>query len=160
MDRSKSECRSFSKNRLRLLVGETAKEVFAVVVEQAPAMRLLSNEHFTADGTLIGAWVSHKSFLAIYQSVVTQATRAEEHRPDERTRCLRYNDMKGAALFGRAIALMGFVSQLVRRDAVSWLREVGKRYGSRSKFDRPHQQLPCQILPREASAVRLRSYPI
>jgi len=53
---------------------------------------------------------------------------------------------------------MGFVSQLVRRDAVSWLREGGKGYGSRSKFDRPHQQLLCQILPREASAVRLRSY--
>ena len=66
MDRSKSECRSFSKNRLRLLAGEIAKEFFAVVVEQAPAMRLLSNEHSTADGTLIGAWVSHKSFLAIY----------------------------------------------------------------------------------------------
>ncbi len=71
-----------------------------------------------------------------------------------------YNDMDEAALFGRPIALMGFVSQLVRRDAVSWLREGGKGYGSRSKFDRPHQQLACQILPREASAAkRLRRVP-
>ena len=54
---------------------------------------------------------------------------------------------------------MGFVSQLVRRGALSSPRELGKGYGSYSKFDRPHQQLPCQILPREASAAkRLRSY--
>ena len=52
----------FSKNRERLLEGEVANEFFAVVVEQARAMRLLSDEHFTVDGTLIDAWASHKSF--------------------------------------------------------------------------------------------------
>jgi len=52
----------FSKNRERLLEGEIANEFFAVVVEQARAMRLLSDEHFTVDGTLIEAWASHKSF--------------------------------------------------------------------------------------------------
>jgi len=52
----------FSKNRERLLAGEIAQEFFAVVVEQARAMRLLSDEHFTVDGTLIEAWASHKSF--------------------------------------------------------------------------------------------------
>ena len=53
---------------------------------------------------------------------------------------------------------MGFVSQLVLRGAVSSAREDGQGDGSCSKFDRPHQQLPCQILPREASAAqRLRS---
>ena len=53
---------------------------------------------------------------------------------------------------------MGFVSQLVRCGAVSSPREDGEGDGSCSKFDRPHQQLPCQILPREASAAkRLRS---
>ena len=50
--------------------------------------------------------------------------------PAERAKRLRYNDMKGAALFGRAIASMGFVSQLVRRDAVSWSRGAGQ--GGRS----------------------------
>ena len=74
---------------------------------------------------------------------------------------MRYDDLKAAALFGRAIALMGFVSQLVLRGAVSSAREDGQGDGSCSKFDRPHQQLPCQILPREASAVkRLRSNPV
>ena len=52
----------FSKNRERLLEGEIANEFFAVVVEQARAMRLLSDEHFTVNGTLIEAWASHKSF--------------------------------------------------------------------------------------------------
>ena len=32
------------------------------MVEQARALRLLSDEHFTVDGTLIEAWASHKSF--------------------------------------------------------------------------------------------------
>lgn len=52
----------FSKNRERLLAGDVAQEFFACVVEQARALRLLSDEHFTVDGTLIEAWASHKSF--------------------------------------------------------------------------------------------------
>src|SRR5271157_5816561 len=52
----------FSKNRERLLAGDVAHELFACVVEQARALKLLSNEHFTVDGTLIEAWASHKSF--------------------------------------------------------------------------------------------------
>jgi hypothetical protein len=36
--------------------------LFACVVEQARALQLLSDEHFTVDGTLIEAWASHKSF--------------------------------------------------------------------------------------------------
>ena len=52
----------FSKNRERLLAGDVAQELFACVVEQARALKLLSDEHFTVDGTLIEAWASHKSF--------------------------------------------------------------------------------------------------
>jgi transposase len=52
----------FSKNRERLLAGDVAQELFACVVEQARALRLLSDEHFTVDGTLIEAWASQKSF--------------------------------------------------------------------------------------------------
>ena len=52
----------FSKNRERLLAGDVAQELFTCVVEQARALRLLSDEHFTVDGTLIEAWASHKSF--------------------------------------------------------------------------------------------------
>ncbi|MBF6571815.1 MAG: IS5 family transposase [Candidatus Binataceae bacterium] len=52
----------FTKNRERLLVGEVAQGFFNAVVEQANAQGLLSNEHFTVDGTLIEAWAGHKSF--------------------------------------------------------------------------------------------------
>ena len=52
----------FSKNRERLLAGDVAHELFACVVEQARALKLISEEHFTVDGTLIEAWASHKSF--------------------------------------------------------------------------------------------------
>ena len=52
----------FTKNRERLLVGEVAQGFFNAVLEQASAQGLLSNEHFTVDGTLIEAWAGHKSF--------------------------------------------------------------------------------------------------
>jgi len=52
----------FTKNRDRLLEGEIAEAFFALVLEQARRKRLLSNEHFTVDGTLIEAWAGQKSF--------------------------------------------------------------------------------------------------
>lgn len=53
---------TFSKNRDRLLDGDIAAAFFDAVVEQATLARLLSDEHFTVDGTLLEAWASHKSF--------------------------------------------------------------------------------------------------
>jgi transposase len=52
----------FSKNRDRLLEGAVAEEFFSIVVQQAREKRLLSDEHFTVDGTLIEAWAGQKSF--------------------------------------------------------------------------------------------------
>ena len=52
----------FSKNRERLLEGGIAEGFFAAVVGQARGQGLLSDEHFTVDGTLIEAWAGHKSF--------------------------------------------------------------------------------------------------
>jgi transposase len=53
---------TFTKNRERLLSGEIAAAFFAAIQEQARAAGLLSDEHFTVDGTLLQAWASHKSF--------------------------------------------------------------------------------------------------
>jgi transposase len=50
----------FTKNRDRLLNQEIARSFFRRVVERAAA--LMSDEHFTVDGTLIEAWASQKSF--------------------------------------------------------------------------------------------------
>lgn len=52
----------FSKNRERLLDGDIANAFLAGVVAEARARDLLSDEHFTVDGTLLEAWASHKSF--------------------------------------------------------------------------------------------------
>ena len=52
----------FTKNRDRLLEGAVAEEFFSLIVTQARRRRLLSDEHFTVDGTLIEAWAGQKSF--------------------------------------------------------------------------------------------------
>src|SRR5271156_5169072 len=53
---------TFTKNRDRLLEAAVAKEFLAQVVERARGARLISDEHFTVDGTLLEAWASLKSF--------------------------------------------------------------------------------------------------
>jgi transposase len=52
----------FTKNRDRLLESDIAEKFFAAVLEQARASNLLSDEHFSVDGTLIEAWAGQKSF--------------------------------------------------------------------------------------------------
>lgn len=53
---------TFSKNRDRLLAGDVAARFMAEVLNQPKVRRLLSDDHFTVDGTLIEAWASMKSF--------------------------------------------------------------------------------------------------
>ena len=53
---------TFSKNKERLLEHEVAREFLAVVLGEARRRRLLSEDHFTVDGTLLEAWASLKSF--------------------------------------------------------------------------------------------------
>ena len=48
------------ENRERLVVGEVTQGFFNAVLDQASAQGLLSNEHFTVDGTLIEAWAGHR----------------------------------------------------------------------------------------------------
>lgn len=52
----------FSKNRDRLLNTEIAALFFASIRDQAAKKKLISDEHFTVDGTLLEAWASMKSF--------------------------------------------------------------------------------------------------
>jgi transposase len=53
---------TFTKNRNRLLDGDIAAAFFEAVLIHADTARLLSDDHFTVDGTLLEAWASHKSF--------------------------------------------------------------------------------------------------
>src|SRR3979409_2081667 len=53
---------TFSKNRDRLLESDIASAFFDAVRARAEEAGLLSDEHFTVDGTLLDAWASLKSF--------------------------------------------------------------------------------------------------
>ncbi|HET9179413.1 MAG TPA: IS5 family transposase [Terriglobia bacterium] len=62
MDASVWSTTVFSKNRKRLIEAEASTELLLAVVEEARGHQLLSEEHFTVDGTLIQAWASRRSF--------------------------------------------------------------------------------------------------
>jgi len=52
----------FTKNRDRLLAGDIARGFLAAILIDPQVKPLLSDEHFSVDGTLIEAWASMKSF--------------------------------------------------------------------------------------------------
>src|SRR6266487_776110 len=66
----------FTKNRERLLRADIAKKFFELVLKQAQALDLMSDEHFTVDGTLLEACAGLKSFKRLHD--------AEEPPPDDR----------------------------------------------------------------------------
>lgn len=53
---------TFSKNKERLLEHKVAREFLGAVISEARRRMLLSEDHFTVDGTLLEAWASLKSF--------------------------------------------------------------------------------------------------
>src|SRR5215216_1621608 len=52
----------FTHNRDRVLETEVAREFLAALLALPQVKKLLSNEHFSIDGTLVDAWASMKSF--------------------------------------------------------------------------------------------------
>lgn len=54
----------FCKNRDRLLTASLSHKFLKAVIEHREVSRLLSQEHFSVDGTLVEAWASMKSFVA------------------------------------------------------------------------------------------------
>ncbi len=52
----------FTKNRARLIGADVFGKFMAALLNHADVKPLLSDEHFSVDGTLIEAWASHKSF--------------------------------------------------------------------------------------------------
>lgn len=55
----------FTKNRERLLKADVAKKFFDLVLVQAQSLDLMSDDHFTVDGTLLEACASLKSFKKV-----------------------------------------------------------------------------------------------
>ncbi len=62
LDERSFDATTFTKNRDRLMQHDVAGRFLQAVVTQAQAAGLLSDEHFTVDGTLVEAWASLKSF--------------------------------------------------------------------------------------------------
>ena len=62
MDDAVWDASTFSKNRDRLLEGDIARAFFQAVLAEVKQAGLLSDDHFSVDGTLIEAWASEKSF--------------------------------------------------------------------------------------------------
>ncbi|AOZ71134.1 transposase [Rhodobacter xanthinilyticus] len=52
----------FSKNRDRLLTTDMSRKVMAAILAHREVAPLLSDDHFSVDGTLVKAWASMKSF--------------------------------------------------------------------------------------------------
>jgi len=52
----------FTKNRDRLLTTEMSRKVMAAILSHREVAPLLSDDHFSVDGTLVKAWASMKSF--------------------------------------------------------------------------------------------------
>src|SRR5207247_2546531 len=141
----------FTKNRERLLAGEIARAFFDRVVAQARERGLLSDEHFTVDGTLVEAWASLKSFkrkdapapppddpgnptVNFHGERRSNATHASTTDPDARllgvTPHVGQNTSKRAsAIDGRTTRHRGYrVSQRRRKrveEIFGWLKTVG-----------------------------------
>ena len=62
LDEEVWDATTFTKNRDRLLEADVAKQFLTEVVQVARAKGLVSDEHFSVDGTLLEAWASLKSY--------------------------------------------------------------------------------------------------
>jgi transposase len=65
MDDRVWDASTFSQNRERLLRSDVAQAFFEQVRRQAEAAGLMSDEHFSVDGTLIEAWAGQKSLRRV-----------------------------------------------------------------------------------------------
>ena len=126
---------TFSKNQPRLLEHQVADEFFAEVVGLLQERHLLSEEHFSVDGTLIDAWASLKSFRPKDEgdqgpkdgngwgdfSGQTRSNETHESRTDPQAKLLKKGEGKEAKLCYTGHVVMenrhGFSSQL-RTDAL------------------------------------------
>lgn len=65
LDQRAWDATTFTQNRDRLLTSDVAKRFLATTVEIAQSRNLVSQEHFSVDGTLLQAWASSKSLEPI-----------------------------------------------------------------------------------------------
>ena len=73
----------FTKNRDRLLTTDIARQLLAAILADKAVKPLLSDEHFSVDGTLIQAWASMKSFQPKEAAADTEAPDGDNAGPGE-----------------------------------------------------------------------------
>ena len=83
MDSAVWDHSTFSKNRDRFIGSDIAMKFMNKVIEQAKQAGLLSDEHFTVDGTLLEAWASMKSLKPIDESQDKGPTAPETSRNEQ-----------------------------------------------------------------------------
>jgi transposase len=140
----------FSKNRDRLLEGETAAAFLSAVLNLPEVSALLSKEHFSVDGTLLQAWASMKSFRRkdgsdeppapgrngerdFHQDKRSNETHASTTDPDARlvTPHVAQNihARRGSNIDARTTRHGGYaVSQVIRKrieEANGWIKCIG-----------------------------------
>ena len=105
---------TFTKNRDRLLSGDVAAAFFDAVQAHARAAGLLSDEHFTVDGTQLEAWASLKSFRCV-DADVASSTGPRPSRPAPAYRAPRT---------GHSCAPVQWRGPQPARAVASWAAEV------------------------------------
>ena len=129
---------TFSKNRERLLEAEVARAFFAEVVAEAGRRRLLSDDHFSVDGTLLEAWASLKSYRLRDEQEPPATPGAGGRNPEvdfrgqrrsRETHVARNDRDRRSAIDGRTTRHPGYGQSLRRRKLVEevfgWLKTVG-----------------------------------
>lgn len=76
---------TFTKNRARLLEHDAFTEFFEAVVGMARKRQLLSDEHFSVDGSLVDAWASQKSFRPRDEDDNPPPTSGQDFRGEKRS---------------------------------------------------------------------------
>jgi transposase len=153
----------FSKNRDRLLSGDVARSFFEKVLEQARKQHLLSNEHFTVDGTLIEAWASQKSFQPKGESAgppkppdhpknpsvdfrgQKRTNETHESKTDPDARLYRKSNNTGAVLCYMGHALMENRNGLVVDTAVSQATGNAEREMAHEMVARVPRESPITV---------------
>ena len=75
----------FTKNRDRLLTTDMSRKVLAAILAHREVAPLLSDEHFSVDGTLVKAWASMKSFQPKGEGVPRDQDGDSSHPPSDRS---------------------------------------------------------------------------
>ena len=114
----------FSKNRDRLLDGDVAAKFLAAVLAQPRVKRLLSNDHFSVDGTLIEAWASKRVLRRKARATARRAGRTIHPRAAARVTGTRISTARGARTTRtprRPTRMRGFIARAParRRNCVS-----------------------------------------